>query len=115
MDVSDLQKISAQLQRQYRGSQHFSPPMKADPGKNSLEDQVREIAFVAACKRWNLHQWDTLLTIKRVEPDGPAAWIGYYDEPDTLTEESIHVEQIGKILQASYGVDVLVEWKIEGE
>lgn len=83
--------------------------------ENPIENQVREIVKVAACKRWTLEpwQWNTTIVVKRVEQNGPDAWIGYYDEPDTRTEEAMDVKRVGDKLHASHTEDILVEWKIE--
>jgi len=79
-----------------------------------IEHQVKEIAKVAACKRWGLEQWNTKLTIKRIEQKGPDSWAAFYDEPDTLTEESMDVERKGNTLEASYTDEILVTFGIEG-
>lgn len=79
-----------------------------------IEHQVKEIAKAAACKRWNLEQWNTKLTIKRIEQTGQDTWSAYYDEPDTLTEEAMDIERKDNTLEASYTDEILVTFGIEG-
>ena len=69
---------------------------------NHLEKQVANLAKLAACKRYALEFWNTRLVIKRLEVTGPGEWEAYYDEPDTLTKESMTVTKVGDSLLAQY-------------
>ncbi len=85
--------------------------------ENPIENQVKDIVKTAASKRWGVEpwQWNTKIVVKRIEQVGPDSWVGYYDEPDTQTEEAIDVERQGETLQAAYSEEILVKWKIEQE
>jgi hypothetical protein len=79
-----------------------------------IEQRVRDVAKRAAQIRWNLPAWDgTNIHITRIEQVDAVSWSAYYTEPDTGTEETMSVERVGNILEASYTEDVLARLPME--